>query len=152
MGSRCRPNNSQVLTVPGMRSQLTTHGRDLMLAVPPAALLSKDNADTAGFAIAWNGAIAAWTLGVVSAGSVVGALFSLPFWFAGMSSRVCLCSGMSGRDCEGTCQWAAYAAANHLVNSISTKAMLIVPGGDCLQWPRLPPQEQDWQRKPLRLG
>ena len=29
------------------------------------------------------GAIAAWTVGVLSAGSVVGALFSLPFWFAG---------------------------------------------------------------------
>ena len=72
-----------MLSVPGMRSRLAVQGRDLTLAVPPAALLSKDNADTAGFAIAWNGAIAAWTFGVISAGSVFGALFSLPFWFAG---------------------------------------------------------------------
>ena len=72
-----------MLSVPGMRSRLAVHGRDLTLAVPPAALLSKDNADTAGFAIAWNGAITAWTFGVISAGSVFGALFSLPFWFAG---------------------------------------------------------------------
>ena len=108
-GSACRPTGSQLLSVPGMRSQLTQQGSQLTLSVPPSSLLNADNAGQAGFALAWNGAskaddlssadsswtrgkaeplqaagaIATWTLGVLSAGSVVGALFSLPFWFAG---------------------------------------------------------------------
>ena len=31
----------------------------------------------------WNGTTAVWTLSALAAGSVLGAAFSLPFWFAG---------------------------------------------------------------------
>ena len=31
----------------------------------------------------WNGTTAVWTLSALAAGSVIGAAFSLPFWFAG---------------------------------------------------------------------
>ena len=56
LGARRRRGEDQQLSVPGMRSQLTRHGRELVLSVPPAALLNADNVSQAGFTVAWNGA------------------------------------------------------------------------------------------------
>lgn len=52
--------------------------------IPRGPLLSTERAGTASFALIWNGTTAVWTLSALAAGSIIGAAFSLPFWFAGL--------------------------------------------------------------------
>jgi hypothetical protein len=76
----------------GARAQLNMAGSNLEIEIPRAPILSGDNAATAGFAVVWNGTIAAWTFSALAAGSVVGAAFSIPFWLAG-GICACVCGG-----------------------------------------------------------
>ncbi|EIE21372.1 kinase-like protein [Coccomyxa subellipsoidea C-169] len=68
---------------PGARSRVTSRGTTLEIDIPRGPLLSTERLGTASFALVWNGTTAVWTLSALAAGSVIGAAFSLPFWFAG---------------------------------------------------------------------
>jgi hypothetical protein len=70
---------------PGARSRLSQRGDLLEIDIPKGPLLSAERAGAAGFALVWNGTTAVWTLSALAAGSVLGAAFSLPFWFAGIA-------------------------------------------------------------------
>ncbi|CAK0784475.1 hypothetical protein CVIRNUC_007679 [Coccomyxa viridis] len=72
-----------VTNPPGARSRVTVKGGTLEVDIPRGPLFSTERAGTAGFALVWNGTTAVWTLSALAAGSVIGAAFSLPFWFAG---------------------------------------------------------------------
>ena len=54
------------------------------MEIPPAKLGS-EQAYTGAFAVAWNAFVAFWTVGALAGGGILFALFSLPFWFAGVS-------------------------------------------------------------------
>ena len=51
--------------------------------IPRGPLFDMERAGSASFALVWNGTTAVWTLSALAAGSIIGAAFSLPFWFAG---------------------------------------------------------------------
>lgn len=63
---------------------MTRSGTKLTVEIPPAKL-GTDQAYTGAFAIAWNAFVAFWTVGALAGGGVLFALFSLPFWFAGIT-------------------------------------------------------------------
>eukprot|EP00884_Botryococcus_braunii_P014903 jgi/Botrbrau1/23413/Bobra.0051s0057.2 len=58
-------------------------GNTLEIDIPREPLISGSNIGLAGFAITWNGIIATWTVAALSAGSLLTASFSIPFWVAG---------------------------------------------------------------------
>ncbi|DBA82766.1 hypothetical protein WJX77_011526 [Trebouxia sp. C0004] len=68
----------------GSRCTVKRSGTKLSVEIPPAKLGS-EQAYTGAFAIAWNAFVAFWTVGALAGGGVLFALFSLPFWFAGVS-------------------------------------------------------------------
>lgn len=59
-------------------------GTKLSVEIPPAKF-SSEQAYTGAFALAWNAFVAFWTVGALAGGGILFALFSLPFWFAGVS-------------------------------------------------------------------
>ena len=68
---------------PGARATVSARGDTLEIDIPRGRLFDADRASSASFAVVWNGAIAAWTVSALAAGSLFGAAFSLPFWVAG---------------------------------------------------------------------
>ena len=68
----------------GSRCKVKRNGTKLSVEIPPAKLGS-EQAYTGAFALAWNAFVAFWTVGALAGGGVLFALFSLPFWFAGVS-------------------------------------------------------------------
>lgn len=56
----------------------------LDVTIPPKGLLNLEAASSAGFAVVWNAFVLAWTVGALAGGGVLFALFSAPFWFAGV--------------------------------------------------------------------
>ncbi len=68
----------------GSRCTVKRSGTKLSVEIPPAKLGS-EQAYTGAFAIAWNAFVAFWTVGALAGGGILFALFSLPFWFAGVS-------------------------------------------------------------------
>jgi hypothetical protein len=53
--------------------------------VIPPAKFDAASISTGGFALFWNGFVAVWTAGALASGGVLFALFSIPFWAAGIS-------------------------------------------------------------------
>jgi hypothetical protein len=70
-------------------------GNVLEIDIPRGPLLDVERAGTAGFALIWNCTTAVWTLSALAAGSILGATFSLPFWFAGTMPFSALSSHIS---------------------------------------------------------
>lgn len=70
---------------PGGKAKVNVKGSNLEVDIPRGPLFNMESAGTASFALVWNGTTVAWTLSALAAGSIVGAAFSLPFWFAGES-------------------------------------------------------------------
>lgn len=68
----------------GSRCKIKRSGNKLSVEIPPAKLGS-EQAYSGAFAIAWNAFVAFWTVGALAGGGILFALFSLPFWFAGVS-------------------------------------------------------------------
>lgn len=68
----------------GSRCKVKRSGTKLSVEIPPAKLGS-EQAYTGAFAVAWNAFVAFWTVGALAGGGIVFALFSLPFWVAGVS-------------------------------------------------------------------
>ena len=62
---------------------MAVKGSTLEVDIPRGPLLDAERVGTASFALVWNGTTAVWTLSALAAGSIIGAAFSLPFWFAG---------------------------------------------------------------------
>ena len=58
-------------------------GHYLAIKVAPSGV-SGGTAFTGAFALIWNGFVATWTVGALAGGGVLFALFSLPFWWAGI--------------------------------------------------------------------
>ena len=58
----------------------STHAQ---IEIPPAPL-SGTTLGTGAFAVAWNAFVLTWTLGALAGGGLLFALFSLPFWVAGV--------------------------------------------------------------------
>jgi eukaryotic-like serine/threonine-protein kinase len=69
---------------PGSRIEVTKKGPRLEIKIPPARF-DGDTAANGAFAIAWNAFVAFWTGGAFAAGGIFFALFSIPFWFTGVS-------------------------------------------------------------------
>ena len=69
---------------PGSRVQVTKRGPRLEIYIPPAGF-DGNVAATGAFAIAWNAFVAFWTASALAGGGILFALFSLPFWYAGVS-------------------------------------------------------------------
>ncbi|MEW5312551.1 MAG: hypothetical protein WDW38_004178 [Sanguina aurantia] len=59
-----------------------TAGR-LDINIPPKGM-GADTLFTASFALAWNAFVAFWTFGALASGGILFALFSAPFWLAGV--------------------------------------------------------------------
>ena len=70
---------------PGGKAKVNVKGSNLEVDIPRGPLFNMERAGTASFALVWNGTTVAWTLSALAAGSILGAAFSLPFWFAGES-------------------------------------------------------------------
>ena len=70
---------------PGGRAKVAVKGNTLEVDIPRGPLFEAERVGTASFALVWNGTTAVWTLSALAAGSIIGAAFSLPFWFAGES-------------------------------------------------------------------
>ena len=68
---------------PGGRAKVAVKGYTLEVDIPRGPLFDAERVGTASFALVWNGTTAVWTLSALAAGSIIGAAFSLPFWFAG---------------------------------------------------------------------
>lgn len=68
----------------GARCKVKRSGTKLSVEIPPAKLGS-EQAYTGAFAVAWNAFVAVWTISALAGGGIVFALFSLPFWAAGVS-------------------------------------------------------------------
>ena len=68
----------------GARCKVKRSGTKLSVEIPPAKL-GAEQAYTGAFAVAWNAFVAFWTFGALAGGGIVFALFSLPFWAAGVS-------------------------------------------------------------------
>lgn len=73
-GSAPKPQGTRVIL------ERSTNRLDFCI---PAKGLGMDTAFTGAFAIAWNSFVAIWTVGALSSGGILFALFSLPFWLAG---------------------------------------------------------------------
>lgn len=58
---------------------------DSIVMESPRDGLSGSTLSTGAFALAWNAFVAFWTVGALTGGGVLFALFSVPFWFAGGS-------------------------------------------------------------------
>jgi hypothetical protein len=58
---------------------------DSIVMESPKDGLSGSTLSTGAFAVAWNSFVAFWTVGALTGGGVLFALFSIPFWFAGGS-------------------------------------------------------------------
>ncbi|KXZ55099.1 hypothetical protein GPECTOR_3g253 [Gonium pectorale] len=71
-----RPTGSRV------QLQRSEDGR-LDVVIPPKGFTA-DTAFTGTFALAWNAFVAFWTVGALASGGLLFALFSAPFWFAGV--------------------------------------------------------------------
>jgi len=69
---------------PGSRIEVKKKGPRLEIDIPPARF-DGNTAATGGFAIAWNAFVAFWTVSALAGGGILFALFSVPFWFAGVS-------------------------------------------------------------------
>ena len=67
----------------GSRIIVTSTGNRLIIEIPPAKFDSSA-AMTGGFALAWNSFVAFWTISALAGGGILFALFSIPFWFAGI--------------------------------------------------------------------
>ena len=65
-------------------------GSTLEVDIPRGPLFDMERAGSASFALVWNGTTAVWTLSALAAGSIIGAAFSLPFWFAGKTWNLIL--------------------------------------------------------------
>ena len=76
VGTDAPPRNSRV--------QVTRSGDTLIVEVPPDGL-SANTAAQGGFAVLWNVSVGLWTAGALAGAGPVFALFSLPFWWAGVS-------------------------------------------------------------------
>jgi hypothetical protein len=68
----------------GSRVFLEEDEDNLRLAIPPAKF-DAASISTGGFALFWNGFVAVWTAGALASGGILFALFSIPFWAAGIS-------------------------------------------------------------------
>ena len=68
----------------GSRAVVKRSGTKLSIEVPPAKL-GTDQAYTGAFALAWNAFVAFWTVSALAGGGILFALFSVPFWFAGVT-------------------------------------------------------------------
>ncbi|KFM23051.1 Serine/threonine-protein kinase D [Auxenochlorella protothecoides] len=74
----------------GSRVQVTRRGPRLEIDIPPPGF-SGDSLPSAAFALAWNAFVAFWTVSALAGGGILFALFSLPFWAAGLKlSRAAL--------------------------------------------------------------
>lgn len=67
----------------GTRVELERGPTRLDIMIPPKGL-DLNTGFTGAFALAWNAFVAAWTVGALASGGILFALFSLPFWFAGV--------------------------------------------------------------------
>jgi hypothetical protein len=67
----------------GSRVQLTNTSGRLDIEIPPQGL-SGANIGTGLFAVAWNAFVAFWTVSALAGGGILFALFSAPFWYAGV--------------------------------------------------------------------
>eukprot|EP00955_Chlamydomonas_euryale_P053785 355617-Chlamydomonas_euryale.AAC.6 len=67
----------------GTRVQLQRSASRLDAVIPPKGL-DLNTGFTGAFAVAWNAFVAVWTIGALSSGGILFALFSVPFWFAGV--------------------------------------------------------------------
>ena len=84
------PEHSEIIALPvgkpaGSKIQLTKNAEILEIIIPPVGFQSS-MVFVGFFAIAWNSFILFWTIGVLFAPfpvNILGALFSLPFWWAG---------------------------------------------------------------------
>lgn len=68
----------------GSRVFLEEDEDHLRIAIPPAKF-DTASISTGGFALFWNGFVAVWTAGALASGGILFALFSIPFWAAGIS-------------------------------------------------------------------
>ncbi|MEH1856333.1 MAG: serine/threonine-protein kinase [Nostoc sp.] len=99
-----QPTNLPTLIVgkpDGSKIQLTKNGDSLEIIVPPAGF-DPSIVFTGLFAIVWNSFILFWTLGALSAPFPVNipfALFSLPFWGAGLMMVYKFLFNLFGRMC-----------------------------------------------------
>eukprot|EP00879_Flechtneria_rotunda_P010283 GHRR01010750.1.p1 GENE.GHRR01010750.1~~GHRR01010750.1.p1 ORF type:complete len:629 (+),score=211.09 GHRR01010750.1:70-1956(+) len=85
-GSLYRPAampGSPVRKPAGSRVLLTSTPGKLDIEIPPQGL-SSSNIGTGLFALAWNAFVAFWTVSAIASGGILFALFSAPFWFAGV--------------------------------------------------------------------
>ncbi|KAL4535053.1 hypothetical protein Ndes2526A_g05906 [Nannochloris sp. 'desiccata'] len=69
---------------PGSRIQVKKKGPRLEIDIPPARF-DGNTAATGAFAVVWNAFVAFWTVSALAGGGILFALFSVPFWFAGVS-------------------------------------------------------------------
>ncbi|MEH1827454.1 MAG: serine/threonine-protein kinase [Nostoc sp.] len=99
-----QPTNFPTLVIgkpDGSKIQLTKNGDSLEIIVPPAGF-APSIVFTGLFAIVWNSFILFWTLGALSAPFPVNipfALFSLPFWGAGLMMVYKFLFNLFGRIC-----------------------------------------------------
>eukprot|EP00892_Ulva_mutabilis_P000975 jgi/Ulvmu1/10879/UM007_0055.1 len=68
----------------GSRVQITTSGDTLIVEIPPDGL-SANTATQGVFAVVWNVSVGLWTAGALAGAGPLFALFSVPFWWAGVS-------------------------------------------------------------------
>ena len=78
----------------GSRVFLEENEEYLRISIPPAKF-DAASISTGGFALFWNGFVAVWTAGALASGGILFALFSIPFWAAGLS----MAKAAIGRQC-----------------------------------------------------
>lgn len=79
----------------GSRIQLDRSADTITVVIPPAGL-TPEILSFAGFAVFWNAFILVWTIGAAS-GSLVFALFSIPFWMVGLGMLSGLAFAIAGQ-------------------------------------------------------
>lgn len=79
-----RPQDFPVRKPVGSRVLLEENEDYLRVVIPPAKF-DAASISTGGFALFWNGFVAVWTAGALASGGILFALFSIPFWAAGIS-------------------------------------------------------------------
>lgn len=86
MAPLARPWHSVATDVPprGSRVQITRSDDTLIVEIPPDGL-SSSTATQGAFAVLWNVSVGVWTAGALASAGPLFALFSLPFWWAGVS-------------------------------------------------------------------
>lgn len=77
-------NTGLVRKPAGTRVLLDRSPNRLDVTIPPKGFFNADTLMTGSFAVAWNAFVAVWTAGALASGGLLMALFSLPFWFAGI--------------------------------------------------------------------